>query len=69
MGIKIVDNPEIKMQNIVASAYLGRVLNLNAFAIGFGLENIEYEPEQFPGLVYRMSSPKVSYYCSALANL
>jgi transcription initiation factor TFIID TATA-box-binding protein len=23
------------------------------------LENIEYEPEQFPGLVYRMSSPKV----------
>jgi transcription initiation factor TFIID TATA-box-binding protein len=35
------------------------VLNLNAIAIGLGLENIEYEPEQFPGLVYRLSDPKV----------
>jgi transcription initiation factor TFIID TATA-box-binding protein len=34
-------------------------LNLNAIAIGLGLENIEYEPEQFPGLVYRLSDPKV----------
>ena len=59
MGIQILDKPEIKIQNIVASANLGRVLNLNAVAIGLGLENIEYEPEQFPGLVYRMSSPKV----------
>ena len=59
MGIQIMDKPEIKIQNIVASANLGRVLNLNAIAIGLGLENVEYEPEQFPGLVYRMSSPKV----------
>src|SRR5659263_773125 len=50
MGIQIVDKPEIKIQNIVASANLGRVLNLNAVAIGLGLEHIEYEPEQFPGL-------------------
>ncbi|HEX7574999.1 MAG TPA: TATA-box-binding protein [Candidatus Methanoperedens sp.] len=59
MGTEIMDKPEIKIQNIVASADLGRVLNLNAIAIGLGLENVEYEPEQFPGLVYRMSSPKV----------
>ena len=59
MGTQILDKPEIKIQNIVASANLGRVLNLNAVAIGLGLENVEYEPEQFPGLVYRMSSPKV----------
>ena len=38
-------------------ADLGRNLNLNAIAIGLGLENIEYEPEQFPGLVYRHSDP------------
>ncbi|MGA7075841.1 MAG: TATA-box-binding protein, partial [Halobacteriota archaeon] len=31
----------------------------NAIAIGLRLENIEYEPEQFPGLVYRLSDPKV----------
>jgi transcription initiation factor TFIID TATA-box-binding protein len=59
IGTQIIDKPEIKVQNIVASADLGRGLNLNAVAIGLGLENIEYEPEQFPGLVYRMSSPKV----------
>ncbi|NYT01121.1 MAG: TATA-box-binding protein, partial [Methanocellales archaeon] len=40
-------------------ADLGSELNLNAIAIGLGLENIEYEPEQFPGLVYRIKEPKV----------
>jgi transcription initiation factor TFIID TATA-box-binding protein len=51
--------PEIHVQNIVASADLKTDLNLNAVALGLGLENIEYEPEQFPGLVYRIKQPKV----------
>lgn len=51
--------PEIHVQNIVASADLKSDLNLNAVALGLGLENIEYEPEQFPGLVYRIKQPKV----------
>ena len=51
--------PEIHIQNIVASADLKTCLNLNAIALGLGLENIEYEPEQFPGLVYRIKQPKV----------
>jgi len=59
VGIKVSGTPEITVQNIVASADLGSVLNLNAIAIGLGLENIEYEPEQFPGLVYRIDKPKV----------
>ncbi len=59
MGIDIPEKPDITIQNIVASADLHTVLNLNAIAIGLGLENIEYEPEQFPGLVYRLSTPKV----------
>ncbi len=59
IGIKVMPNPVITVQNIVASADLGSVLNLNAIAIGLGLENIEYEPEQFPGLVYRLAVPKV----------
>lgn len=46
--------PGLDMQNIVASADLASVLNLNAIAIGLWLENIGYEPEQFPGLVYRI---------------
>jgi transcription initiation factor TFIID TATA-box-binding protein len=59
IGIDVKGTPEIKVQNIVASANLHSTLNLNAIAIGLGLENIEYEPEQFPGLVYRLSEPKV----------
>jgi transcription initiation factor TFIID TATA-box-binding protein len=59
IGIDVKGTPEIKVQNIVASADLHAVLNLNAIATGLGLENIEYEPEQFPGLVYRLPDPKV----------
>ena len=54
-----IEDPEVTVQNIVTSADLGRNLNLNAIAIGLGLENIEYEPEQFPGLVYRLDEPDV----------
>ena len=59
LKIQVEDDPEITVQNIVTSADLGKSLNLNAIAIGLGLENIEYEPEQFPGLVYRLDEPKV----------
>jgi len=55
----VKEAPEIKVQNIGASADLHSVLNLNAIANGLGLENIEYEPEQFPGPVHRLSDPKV----------
>jgi transcription initiation factor TFIID TATA-box-binding protein len=43
----------------VSSADLGETLNLEAIAIGLGLEDVEYEPEQFPGLVYRLDDPRV----------
>ena len=59
LGINISGDYELIIQNIVASAQLGGALNLNAVALGLGMENIEYEPEQFPGLVYRMYDPKV----------
>lgn len=59
LGMDVLKDPEITIQNIVASADLGTNLNLNAIAVGLGFENIEYEPEQFPGLVYRIKSPKI----------
>lgn len=59
LGIDIPDEPEIGIGNVVASADLGVRLNLNAIAIGLGLETTEYEPEQFPGLVYRIDDPSV----------
>ena len=58
-GVKIKVRPEIVVQNIVASSDLNQEINLNAIAISLGLERVEYEPEQFPGLVYRLDDPKV----------
>ncbi len=58
-GVSVHKKPEILVQNIVASADLGCVLNLNTIAITLGLDRVEYEPEQFPGLVYRIDQPKV----------
>lgn len=42
-----------KIQNYVCMADIDQHLDLTALAIGLGLEVTEYEPEQFPGLVYR----------------
>ena len=59
ISVDIPMNPDIEIHNIVATADLGRVLNLDAITFGLGLENIEYEPEQFPCLVYRVLDPKL----------
>lgn len=45
-----------KFQNYVCMADIDQQLDLSALAIGLGLEFTEYEPEQFPGLVYRPSN-------------
>ena len=58
-GIQVDKNPKVVVQNIVASSDLHTELNLNAIAISLGLDRVEYEPEQFPGLVYRIDEPKV----------
>lgn len=47
------DDAAFSMQNYVCQGDLGEQINLNALTIGLGLENTEYEPEQFPGMVYR----------------
>ena len=39
---------------------LSREINLEALAIGLGLEHTEYEPEQFPGLIYRPTEYEVT---------
>ncbi|HLG24939.1 MAG TPA: TATA-box-binding protein [Candidatus Nanoarchaeia archaeon] len=59
INIKITIKPEIKIQNIVASGSVGMDLNLNTLAMK--LENTEYEPEQFPGLVYKLLAAKATF--------
>ena len=56
-GIIIISKPELKIQNIVASASLGGTIDLEKAAYSLG--KTMYEPEQFPGLIYRMDVPKV----------
>ncbi|MBI4894757.1 MAG: TATA-box-binding protein [Candidatus Aenigmarchaeota archaeon] len=58
-GAKVPKEYKFQVENIVSSAKLESKLNLDDIA--FNLENSEYEPEQFPGLVYRMTEPKVAF--------
>lgn len=58
-GVKIMDVPQVAVTNIVCSYDLGRFINLNRVVATLSLEAIEYEPEQFPGLVYRIKDPKI----------
>src|SRR3989344_23680 len=59
IGIRIKIKPEVKIQNIVASGSVGMDLNLNVLATK--LQNVEYEPEQFPGLVYKLLAAKATF--------
>lgn len=56
--VKVTKKPDIKIQNMVASGDLELKLNLNDLA--FQLESSEYEPEQFPGLVFKVPNSNVT---------
>ncbi len=55
-GVNIEKETSITVQNIVASGSVGGRINLELAALL--LDNSMYEPEQFPGLIYRMLEPK-----------
>lgn len=59
IDINITIKPQITVQNIVASGAVGMDLNLNKLAMK--LDNTEYEPEQFPGLVYKLMEAKATF--------
>ena len=61
-GIIIIGKPEIKIQNIVASGSLGGPVDLEEMCERARVGGrLMYEPEQFPGAIYRMESPKVVF--------
>lgn len=49
------------VENIVASTQIKIKEKLNLEHIAYNLENSEYEPESFPGLVYRVKEPRVAF--------
>jgi transcription initiation factor TFIID TATA-box-binding protein len=59
INVKITTKPKITVQNIVASGTINLKLNLNFLALE--MQNTEYEPEQFPGLVYKLIEPNATF--------
>jgi transcription initiation factor TFIID TATA-box-binding protein len=66
-GIVIAGNPAIQTQNIVASVVLGGSIDIEKTA--YSMKGTMYEPEQFPGLIYRMEDPKVVVLLFTSGNL
>jgi len=50
--------PIISIVNVVASATINQKLDLNEITRTF--PDVEYHPDQFPGLVFRLKSPKTA---------
>jgi transcription initiation factor TFIID TATA-box-binding protein len=59
VNVNVTTQPKITVQNIVASGEITLKLNLNFLALE--MENTEYEPEQFPGLVYKLIEPNATF--------
>ena len=59
INVNAAEKPKITVQNIVASGSINMKLNLNYLSLE--LENTEYEPEQFPGLVYKLEDPTATF--------
>jgi transcription initiation factor TFIID TATA-box-binding protein len=66
-GIIIISKPDFKVVNIVASASIGGKVDLEKTVTT--LRKTIYEPEQFPGLIYRMDEPKVVMLIFASGSL
>ena len=62
--LKFDYEPTAEVKNIVATAELGSLPPLETIAIGLGLEQTEYEPEQFPALIYRGGSSVILVFSS-----
>jgi len=66
-GMQVMNKPAIKIQNIVASAELNGEIDLEN--VVYKLKKVMYEPEQFPGAVFRMDEPKVVFLIFSAGKL
>jgi transcription initiation factor TFIID TATA-box-binding protein len=68
-------NPKVEISNIVATMDLDTPISLEALTVELGLEGVEYEPEQFPALMYRDSNYVILVFstgkllCTGLTDL
>jgi transcription initiation factor TFIID TATA-box-binding protein len=66
-GIPLANKPVVTIQNIVASAELNGEIDLEN--VVYKLKRVMYEPEQFPGAVFRMDVPKVVFLIFSAGKL
>lgn len=59
--INVAGKPEIQIVNIVASASLNGIIDLDRLYSEKIGDKIIFEPEQFPAAIYRMQSPSVVF--------
>ncbi|VVB99459.1 TATA-box-binding protein [uncultured archaeon] len=57
-GVKVQKNAEYQVVNLVTTANLH--MNLDLFKTAMESDNVEYEPEQFPGAILRIHDPKLT---------
>jgi transcription initiation factor TFIID TATA-box-binding protein len=62
--IKFGDEPQAEVLNIVATSDLGKPIPLEPLLLHLGVAETEYEPEQFPGLIYRESEGVMLVFAS-----
>ena len=69
LGVPDVE-PQYEVKNVVVVGDLERSVDLNKLAVLFGFECVEYEPEQFPGLVFRSEGLPYVYliFCLVLPS-
>jgi len=60
-GLDMFGEVSSELQNIVCTVDLGRELFLARLSVTLGFERVEFEPEQFPGLILRYNDPKVVF--------
>jgi transcription initiation factor TFIID TATA-box-binding protein len=57
-GGKIPDEPEVEIQNIIATSHINKILNLDAVANSNLIGKIKFRPEKFPGLIIKIDNPR-----------
>ena len=61
-GLLITGKPEVRIENIVASGSLGKRIDIEEVCRQTIMgKSVMYEPDQFPGAIYRMKSPYVVF--------
>lgn len=54
MGMTVKKKPEIEIKNVVASINLKKDMHLSSISKALLLQDVSYEPKQFPGLIYKI---------------